>query len=255
MSEAQPRALTGRSLVGLLGGMIVRPRRTLTLLTERGGRSWWLPALLASLFLVLPMAVGAPVRARLAREAFLESRQQIEEQMGQQMSQEQLDQTVAITASPLITLVFPAVGGVAGMAVTWLAYAGALYLGGLALGGRRAFGGMFGMVVWTWLPYAVRGLLRTVYTLSSGEIVVNEGLAGFVEGTGVGQILLKALLGRVDLFLIWHLALLIAGVGVVARLPRRKAVLLTLGVWLLMTLLGLLPALIGGVFARQMGGL
>jgi len=254
MAEAQPLNSERRSPVGLLGGMLVRPRRTLTYLNDHGRRSWWLPAVLAALFFVLPLAVGAPVRAEQARQAFLDSRQQIEEQVGQQMTDEQLQQTMAITASPLITLVFPALGGVVGMAIGWLVYAGGLYLAGLALGGRSTFAGMFRMVVWTWLPYAVRGLFRTLYTVASGEIVVNEGLAGFVEGPGVGPLVLKGLLGKVDVFLLWHLALLVTGVTVVTHLSGRKALLITLGLWLLMTALGLLPVVIGGVFAQQVGG-
>jgi len=55
-------------------------------------------------------------------------------------------------------------------------------------------------------------------------------------------------------FLIWNLILLVIGVTVVTRLSRRKAVLLTLGVWLLLTALGLVPALVGSLFARQFGG-
>jgi hypothetical protein len=57
----------------------------------------------------------------------------------------------------------------------------------------------------------------------------------------------------VDLFWIWNLILLVIGVTAFTRLPRRKAVLLTLGVWLLLTAASLLPALVGGLFARQMG--
>jgi len=119
--------------------------------------------------------------------------------------------------------------------------------------------------VWTWLPYVLRGLLKTAYILVSGELIVNPGLSGFVQGnhpTGetvlvppsLGQTVLQALLGQVDLFLFWNLTLLVIGVMVVARLPRRKAALVTLGVWLLLTALGLIPAIAGGLFAQQVGG-
>ena len=71
---------------------------------------------------------------------------------------------------------------------------------------------------------------------------------------GPGQMLLMAFLSRVDLFLVWNLVLLVIGVTVVTRLPRRKAILLTMGVWVLLTTLSLVPALVGGLFARQVGG-
>jgi len=118
--------------------------------------------------------------------------------------------------------------------------------------------------VWTWLPYVLRGLLQTVYILASGQTIANPGLSGLVlENRPIremvvappspGQTLLAALLSRVDLFLIWNLILLVIGVTVVTRLPRRKAVLVTLGVWVLLTAVSLLPALVGGLVARQAG--
>ena len=48
--------------------------------------------------------------------------------------------------------------------------------------------------------------------------------------------------------------LLMIGVMVTTRLSRRKAVLVTLGVWVLLTAVSLLPALVRGLFAQQMGG-
>jgi hypothetical protein len=252
----------------LLWGMIVRPRATLEYLRDRGGKTWWLPALLAAAMIILPVVVAAPITARVARESFLAAQEQMGEQRDTEMSEEdraQMEQAMSITASPLITVVFPALSGVIGQIVGWLAWAGALYLAGLALGGRSTFGQMLRMVLWAWLPYVLRGLLQTVYILASGQLIAHPGLSGLVQGaTSVeemvlappspAQTVLVAFLSRMDLFLVWNLVLLVIGVMVVTRLPRRKAVLLTLGVWVLLTALGLAPALIGGLFARQVGG-
>ena len=251
----------------LLWGMIVRPRATLEHLREHGRRTWWLPALLAVLLIVLPVVVAAPLAARQAREAFLAAQERMGERSGAEMSaqdQAQMEQAMSITASPLITTVFPAVGSVFGRVVGWLAWAGALYLAGLALGGRSSFGQMFRTVVWTWLPYVLRGLLQTVYILASGQLIAHPGLSGLVQEDrplgemivtppSPGQTILASFLSQIDLFLVWNLILLLIGVMVVTRLPRRKATLLTLGVWVLMMALSLIPALVGGLFARQVG--
>jgi hypothetical protein len=95
-------------------------------------------------------------------------------------------------------------------------------------------------------------------------LIENPGLSGFAQGSpsaarvvvaspNLGQIALSTLLGRVDLYLFWNLALLVLGVMTVTRLSRRKALLLTLGVWLLLTAVSLVPSLVGGAFARQVG--
>jgi len=267
--KEETTSLERKGPLRLLWGMISRPRTTLQYLRGDGKRMWWVPALLAVVLFVLPVLVSAPMRTQQAREAFVAAQEQMEEQRGGERSAEeqaQMDQAMSIAASPLITVVFPAVGGAVGMVVSWLAWAGALYLAGVALGGRSSFGQTLRMVLWTWLPYSVRGVIQTVYILISGQIIANPGLSGFVRDNrladsasmltppSTGQTLLAALLSRVDLFLIWNLLLLIVGVRVTAELPRRKATIATLVVWLVLTALGLVPALIGGLFAQQAGG-
>jgi len=264
MSEVNATSPERRGLPRLLWGMIVRPRATLEYLNEHGGRTWWLPALLAVLLVILPAVATAPIIAQQTREAAVAAREQMPEQMRQEMSEEEMERAMSMVASPLLTVVFPAVGGMVMLAVGWLVWAGALYLAGMALGGRSTFGQMFRMVVWAWLPYALRGLLQTIYILASGQLIANPGLSGLVQKTrpigeiiaappSLGQMVLVAFLSPIDLFLIWNLILLVVGVTVATRLPRRKAALVTLGVWLLLTTLSLLPTLVGGLFAQQMG--
>ena len=262
MSEGETSAATRRGPLRLLWGMLVRPRSTLEYVGAHGRRAWWVPALLAVLLLVLPVLVAAPITAQQTREAILATQEQLGEQRGEKLSAEEQAQMTSIATSPLLTLVFPASLGIVGLVVGWLLRAGALYLAGTAVGGRSTFQPMFRVVVWTWFPYLLRGLLQTVYILVTGEIIANPGLSGFVRDNraigelvatppSLNQILLASFLSRIDLFLAWNLLLLVIGVMVVTRLSRRKAVLITLGVWLLLTVLGLAPALVGGLFSQQ----
>jgi len=267
MSEENAASPERRGLPRLLWGMIVRPRATLEYLNEHGGRTWWLPTLLVVLMIILPRLVAAPITVQQAREAFLATQEQMGDQLGTEMSAEQqaqMEQAMSMAASPLITVVFPAVGSVVAVVVGWLVWAGALYLAGTVMGGRSTFGQLFRMVVWAWLPYALRGLLQTIYILVSGQLIANPGLSGFVQENrpvgemvfappSPGHMILVALMSKVDLFLVWNLILLVIGVMVTARLPRPKTALVTLGVWVLLTVMSLLPALVSGLFAQQMG--
>ncbi|HDQ73935.1 MAG TPA: YIP1 family protein [Chloroflexi bacterium] len=253
-----------RGVLQLLWGMTVRPRNTLQYLNEKGGRLWWLPALLAVLMAVLPIVVGSPIVAEQAREVFLANQEQMAEQ-GMVFSEEQLAQMENIATSPLINLLFPIVASVLGLVIAWLIWSGLLYLAGMVFGGRSTFGDLFRMTVWAWWPFVWRGLFQTVYILVSGQLILHPGLSGLVSGApsasemvtfspGLGQLALIAFLAQVDLFLFWRLALLAVGVIVVMRLSWRKAALIVLGIWLLLTALGLIPTLIGGMFARMMAG-
>lgn len=251
-----------RGLPRLLWGIIVRPYATLTTVAEHRRRTWWLPALLVIILIVLPVLVSGPSRTRQAREEMRTAQEEMAEQIGQEMSEEQLEQAMSMAASPLITVVFPAVSGAVGRIVGWLVWAGALYLAGMVLGGRSTFGQMFPVVVWTWFPYALRGLLQTIYVLVSGQLIANPGLSGLVQHErpvgemilappSPGQTLLVAFLSRVDLFLAWNLILLVIGMRATTHLSRRKSALVTLAVWVLLTALSLIPTLIGGFFAAQ----
>ena len=265
MSDRERTAPEERpGLLHYLPGIIVRPRPTLATVSERARRTWWLPALLVVLLIVLPVLVSGPLRTTQAREEMRTAQEEMAERMGEDVSEEQLEQAMSMAASPLITVVFPAVGSAVSRVVGWLVWAGALYLTGMVFGGRSTFKQIFPVVVWAWMPYALRGLLQTVYIVVSGQLIVNPGLSGLVQSESAvsetvlaspstGQIFLTALLSRIDLFLVWTLILLVIGVEVTTHLSRRKAVLVTLGVWVVLTALSLLPALIGGLFAAQLG--
>jgi hypothetical protein len=216
------------------------------------------------LLIVLPILASGPLRTQQTREEMRTAQEEMARQMGEDVSEDQLERAMSMAASPLLTVVFPAVGSAVSRVVGWLVWAGALHLVSMLFGGRSTFKQMFPVVVWAWLPYALRGLLQTVYVLTSGQLISNPGLSGLVQNEQAigevvvappspGRTLLVALLSRVDLFLIWNLVLLMIGVGVTTRLSRRKSVLVTLGVWVLLTALGLLPALIGSLFAAQIG--
>lgn len=253
--KAHPAQKTGP--LRILWAIVVRPRATFRYLNESGRWFWWLPALLALIAVVLPIVVGSPISARMAREAVASVQAPMEETLSPEQRQ-QMEQAQQIAASPLIITVFPSITGALGLLVGWLAWAGALYLAGMVAGRHTSFGTLFRMVVWAWLPYALRGFLQTLYILLTGQLIVHPGLSGLVAGSRTveemlslpptpGQMVASAFLGRIDLYLFWNLALLVVGTIAVTRLSPRVATVLVLGIWLLLTLIALIPTLIGGL--------
>jgi len=146
--------------------------------------------------------------------------------------------------------------------MTWLIWGGMLYLVSVFLGRSSHFSQMFHLVVWAWVPYAIRGLVQTIVLLVTKQPVVNAGLSSLVLEPSstvmvmpsVTQLALASVLSRVDVYLVWNLALLTLGLMVFTNLPRRKALTATLIVWAIFALLGALPALVGGMFGTMGGG-
>lgn len=256
-ASTEPR----RNLFGQLWDMIRRPRWAFENGGIRTSRSWIFMAILAMMALVLPIVAAAPITTQQAREAFqagLESQRE----SGQEIPPEMEGQISQLATNPLFTVVFPSAGALAMLWLGWLVWAGALHLIGTMAGGESQFGEMWRTVVWSWLPFTVRGLLQFAFILLTGEIISHPGLSGLVADQrpvseliaappSTGQLVLQSLLSKIDLFLVWNLFLLILGVAVTARLSRRKAAFVTLGVWAVLLVLGLLPALLSGFALGQ----
>ena len=107
------------------------------------------------------------------------------------------------------------------------------------------------IVAWASLPFAVRDILRIIFMLAAGHAIVSPGLSGFTSTPGF----VTQLLTRVDIFLIWHIVLLVIGFALTDGLPRGKAVTGVLVVVLLVLLaqagLGALASSFGGLAVQR----
>jgi len=255
-----------RNALGLLWGIITHPRRTMTKLAAQSGRAWILVAATVVLCLSLPILASAPLKVRQAQEQMAAQREQMEQSglTGKPMPGSAVEveggetEPAPFTVSPLITTVLPLVGRLLSLLAAWAVWAGGLQLLTTLRGGRSTFGSLYRMSVWAWLPFAARGLLQTVYIAASGQLVSNPGFSGFVGnpgaapslgGSSAGLVMARSMLGHLDLFQVWNLALLVAGVEAFARLPWKKALVLVLALWLAVILLSSLPGLAGSQLA------
>jgi len=245
---------TRPGILQLVWDLIRRPRTALTYLSEANDRRWLWMAALAIVAVVLPIIVAAPITTRLSQEAMMAA---LEAQGGQMegASPELQQQITSFATNPLFTIVLPAGGALVGLLAGWLVWCAVLHFSSTLLGGNSRFRQMWQIVVWAWFPFALRGLIQTIFILVSGDIISNPGLSGLIESPQTpaeilamaqspGQMAQQALLGRIDLFLVWNLFLLVTGVMVAAKLSGRKAALITLGTWILFTLIAIGTAVV-----------
>jgi hypothetical protein len=151
------------------------------------------------------------------------------------------------TQGPVFMYIMPIVGSLAGLWLGWLLLAALLHFGSTLLGGRGSMQSALNIVAWASLPFAIRDILRIVFMLATGHSIASPGLSGFASASGF----VSQLLTRLDIFLIWHVVLLVIGFALTDGLPRAKAVT---GVVLVMLLVLLARAGLGALMSR-FGGL
>jgi hypothetical protein len=155
------------------------------------------------------------------------------------------------TQGPVFNYVMPMIGSLTGLWVGWLLLAGLLHFGSTLLGGRGSMQSALNIVAWASLPFAIRDLLRIIFMLVAGHAIVSPGLSGFTTTPGF----IAQILTRLDIFMIWHVILLIIGSALTDGLPRSKAVTGVLVVMLLVLFaqagLGALTSGFGGLAVQR----
>src|SRR5688572_3680245 len=111
------------------------------------------------------------------------------------------------TQGPVFLYIIPMLGSLTGLWVGWLLLAALLHFGSTLLGGRGSMQSALNIVAWASLPFAIRDILRIIFILATGHAIVSPGLSGFASTPG----LVSQLLTRLDIFLIWHVVLLVIG--------------------------------------------
>jgi hypothetical protein len=248
-----------KNVLALLLGVLFRPKVTFGYLKDNHKKAWWLPALLILLLTVSPLWAAA--RPSSAVTEMTNEKMEMRDGMDPQMLEGMPPQFESPPPAANGLNILKLGGAMLGTIAAWLLWGGALYLSSVFLGRSSSFGQMFRLAVWTWLPYGMRGLVQTVYILMTGEAIVNAGLSGFIIpqnaaamiAPGPGQLALASILGRVDVFMLWHVLLVSVALMAFTSLTRRKALTATLVIWVVFALVGIIPAIFGGML-RGIGG-
>jgi len=256
MTETATSPTKSRGPIRSLVGIITRPRRTMSHLSTAKRRWWWLPTLLMLAALALQGIFYARTNAELTYQHQVDWFESMPEQQRAPIGE------LPPKTGPHPLMVWLPIGGRAiGTLVTWLVWAGLISLASTFLGHNGAkFGGYFAMIAWAHIPFTIRDIVQGITMATTNRAIYNQGLSGLVLDSTPppmsssyqssllatrGQQVLAALLGRVDVYMIWGLILTGIGIWAFEHLPRRRAILVTLGIWVIATAASLLPALLG----------
>ncbi len=239
----------------LLAGALIKPKATMAALRKSRWTWWAIPAFLILTVTILTVVAYSYADCRYIYQLEMDHYASSANQGGRPPD--------PITPLP-ITMGIRAAGHVVSAGGAWLVWSGALYLALILLGQNGlGFGSVWTLVLWSWMPYAVRGVLQSIYMSVAHRPVYNEGLSGLVVDRTPPPMMtfnyvipttnekaLASFLARLDVYLIWQLALMVIGAMALTRLSRRKAVAVVVGIWLVFALVAMIPQLFPGTFAR-----
>jgi hypothetical protein len=242
-------------IIAFLTGVLVRPKATLAIL-GRGGRAWSaVPALLMVVVTILMVVAYSHADCQYVHRLELEHYRNT----GSQTSRP----PVAPTPLP-ITMAIRTGGRLVSMFGSWIVWAAALYLLAVLFGENEvSFRAMWNLILWTSIPYAIRGALQSGWMAALKKPIYNQALSGLVVDRTQPppmtfqyviptrqELALASLLGRLDIYLLWHLALVVLGLTVLTTFSRRKAAAVTLGIWVVFTLVAMVPHFFPATFGR-----
>jgi hypothetical protein len=219
MTEAaiEKPSLASRLNFSRLFSTLVSPRNTFSEMSAEARGTWLTPMLVLSLTTILVVVVSGSLKTRAAMMGEVQLPQ--DWQYWSPEMQQNYMQAQQATQGATFTYVIPLVGALTTLWLGWVLVAALVHLGSTLLGGRGSMQSAFNVVAWGSLPFALRDILRIVFMLIAGHVIMSPGLSGFASSAGF----LSKLLTRLDLFWIWYVILLVIGFAAADGLPRNKA--------------------------------
>jgi hypothetical protein len=185
--------------------------------------SWSTPMLIVSLAAVLCLiATGW-----LTQQAALMGTPSLPPDFDYFTPEQQAQYLQAAQATQGITFIYvlPIIGSLFGIWIGWLIVGGTLHFATTLLGGRGETGVSMNIVAWANLPLAIRNIVRLFYMVISHKLIESPGLSGFIAPSDSNwSLVLISILGMIDIYLVWHVILLMIGVRVTTGLSTRKSI-------------------------------
>ena len=229
--------------------MLFRPRRGFQEMAAESRSTWLTPMLLLTITAILVVVVAGFLKSRAALMGEVQLPPDWE--FWTPEMQENFMRAQQATQGPVFLYIMPIIGSLTSLWVGWLLLAALLHFGSTLLGGRGSMQSALNVVAWASLPFAMRDILRIIFMLAAGHAIVSPGLSGFTSTPGF----VAQLLTRLDIFLLWHVVLLVIGFALTDGLPRGKAVTGVLVVIVLVLFaqagLGALTSSFGGLAVQR----
>lgn len=242
MTESTLSAPTRRLDFARIFSVLFQPQRTFTEIAGETKPSWLTPMLALSISVSLTVFVSGYLKARAAMMG--EVTLPPDWQYWTPDMQNNFMQAQQATQGAVFVYVMPLVSALVALWLGWLILGGLLHLGSTLLGGRGSMQGALTIAGWANLPFMVRDVLRVIFMLLAGHVIVSPGLSGFAGSA----VFLAKILSQFDIFFIWKVILLIMGFSIADGLPKNKAIfgVILILLILLLTLAGL-GALLSGL--------
>ena len=223
-----------------LATMVVKPGEIFKRLTQQPV-NWFTPMLVVSIAMIFNVLATGWLNQQAAINGSLPTPPDFQYWAPEQ--QTQYLQSQQVRQGPVFLYVIPAITSLTSIWAGWLIVSGILHLALTLLGGRGETNFSYAIVAWSNLPFIFRSVFRTFFLIGTHELITSPGLSGFVsESTSTGQILLTNFLSLVDIYLIWHILLLILGVKICTGIATGKS---TIGVLSVIIIILFLQTLLG----------
>ena len=206
--------------------IITAPSLALRRVSAVQTRSWWFPALLS---LTTPL-----VQVALTLNLQIE---EIKKTMALQLSAMTPEQADAARpmlermTQPNALLLTTAMQVALGLLVAWAIGMLILYFGIALMGTPVKPNALWAALAWTWIPFALRPLVQLAWSLYSGSLVRYPGLSYFFASGQTTEDQRNPLFlagAQMDLFGLWHLALIYLLLRAVGKLGNGSSLFLTL---------------------------
>lgn len=222
---------------------LVRPKKTLDMILGEEKANWQTPLLVLAIAGILESFAAGPIK-KAAIEMGANLPPGYEYYSPEQ--QQQFMQAQASQSSPLFLYIFPILGMLLGILITWFLLRSLLHLS-LTLAGSRGKSILSGnLAAWSTLPLAIRSLVRFAAMLATKSLISAKGLSGLITPATSAGHFTSALLALIDLYFIWQVVLILIGSEKISSLPRIKAWGASLVAIAILLLLQALPGFLSG---------